>query len=65
MRFKSFIYNDFIHILCPRTHRLFQRIDQRWIELCHPYEFQCFRLKAGKRAPSEVPYNETHHLPAS
>ncbi|MGD8241289.1 MAG: hypothetical protein PVG19_12250 [Desulfobacterales bacterium] len=64
MSFHYFYYNEFVHMLCPRTHRLFKRIDQRWVELCHPYEFQCFRLKAVELAPSEVPHFDTHHLPA-
>ena len=64
MRLKYFCYDEFIHMLCPRTHRLFKRVDLHWIELSHPYEFQCFRLKAVELAPSEVPHFDTHHLPA-
>ena len=64
MSFRYFYHNEFIHVLNPHTHRLFKRVDEGWIELCHPNEFKHFRLQAVELAPSEVPSHDTHHLPA-
>lgn len=53
MSYRYFYHNEFVHVH-PSTHRLFKRVDARWIELCHPTEIQCFRLEAVELAPSDV-----------
>jgi hypothetical protein len=64
MRFQYFYHNDFVHALDPTTYQLFKRVDDDWIELRHPSEFQCFRLKAVELTPSEVSRYDTCLMPA-
>jgi hypothetical protein len=63
MSFRYFYHNEFIHVLNSQSHRLFKRVDEGWIELCHPSEFRHFRLQAVELAPSEVPCHDTLRLP--
>ncbi len=64
MSYRYFFYNEFVHVLHPATHRLFKRVDAGWVELCHPNEFQCFRLQAVELAASEVSRYDNNHRPA-
>ena len=64
MRLHYFDFNQAVHVLNPHTHQLFKRVGSRWIELRHPSEFECFRLKAVELPLSAVPSFDPGRLPS-
>lgn len=63
MRWHYFYHDKFVHVLNPRTHQLFKRVGNGWIELRHPGEFAHFRLQAVELPPSAVPPGDAPGMP--